>query len=385
MTAPIIDLLSRCGVSLPSDDTAWQRLVVLNNVGLLPGDGGDTELLENRGFNMLVVDEAGVATHFCKWRANPAESSINDSVVARHSRTPALRAVVPETWVVRTDEIVGEVSRYLHGELLSELIGDMQRVEMRDALVAIVASWEQARTSIVQLEPSVVAGTSDAAFIESAANALAGLRAAGCPQRDIDVLASALVQAGAVQHAPQHGDLWPRNILRVDGKWVILDFEFFARVQVPLYDACHLVRTTWDARAGRTARTTWIDELASDSAESHAYKHVLTSIAARLRLTPAQAGGALVFYVVDVAARIHRRSRGDFARYLAEVRRLARWIAGGRRPEDLLTESSGANANDRLARAPFGRVEGGNGIVEGSDGADVRPQSPVADSLDDLT
>src|SRR5262249_27056877 len=49
-----------------------------------------------------------------------------------------------------------------------------------------------------------------------------------------------------------------------------------------------------------------------------------------------------------------------------------------------LPESSRANAYDRLPRAPLGRVEGGDGIVEGRDGADVRPQSSVPHPLDDL-
>src|SRR5437879_1980433 len=47
--------------------------------------------------------------------------------------------------------------------------------------------------------------------------------------------------------------------------------------------------------------------------------------------------------------------------------------------------SSRTNTNDRLPRAPLGRVEGGDGIVEGRDGPDVRPQSSVPHPLDDLT
>ena len=44
-----------------------------------------------------------------------------------------------------------------------------------------------------------------------------------------------------------------------------------------------------------------------------------------------------------------------------------------------------ANADDRLPGDPLGRVEGGDGIVEGRDVADVRPQSSLPDPLDDLT
>src|SRR5689334_15662341 len=47
--------------------------------------------------------------------------------------------------------------------------------------------------------------------------------------------------------------------------------------------------------------------------------------------------------------------------------------------------SSRTNADDLLPRASPGRVEGGDGIVEGRDVADVRPQSSVAYPLDDLT
>src|ERR1700750_611426 len=46
---------------------------------------------------------------------------------------------------------------------------------------------------------------------------------------------------------------------------------------------------------------------------------------------------------------------------------------------------SGTNADDRLPLASLGRVQGGDGIVEGRDVVDVRPQSSVPHALDDLT
>src|SRR5262249_31239093 len=48
-------------------------------------------------------------------------------------------------------------------------------------------------------------------------------------------------------------------------------------------------------------------------------------------------------------------------------------------------ESSGSNADDRLSADPLGRIEGGDGVVEGRDVADVRPQMSVSHPLDDLT
>src|SRR5205823_8457109 len=49
------------------------------------------------------------------------------------------------------------------------------------------------------------------------------------------------------------------------------------------------------------------------------------------------------------------------------------------------SESLWTNADDRLPVASLGRVEGGDGIVEGRDVADVGPQSSVPHPLDDLT
>jgi hypothetical protein len=48
-------------------------------------------------------------------------------------------------------------------------------------------------------------------------------------------------------------------------------------------------------------------------------------------------------------------------------------------------ESLRANVEDRLPGASLGRVEGGDRILEGCDGADVRPQPSVPHPLDDLT
>src|SRR6478672_10360414 len=43
------------------------------------------------------------------------------------------------------------------------------------------------------------------------------------------------------------------------------------------------------------------------------------------------------------------------------------------------------NADDRLSLGPLGPVEGGDGVIEGRDVADVRPHSPVTRPPDDLT
>src|SRR5437773_11690535 len=61
------------------------------------------------------------------------------------------------------------------------------------------------------------------------------------------------------------------------------------------------------------------------------------------------------------------------------------WIAIVRLHGSIGACRSRTNANDCLPLASLGRVEGGDGIVEGRDVADVRPQSSVPHPLDDLS
>src|SRR5947208_8409777 len=63
----------------------------------------------------------------------------------------------------------------------------------------------------------------------------------------------------------------------------------------------------------------------------------------------------------------------------------ARQRGSHQRSEPSANESLRTNADDRLSSDPVGRVEGRDGIVEGRDVADVRPQSSVPNPLDNLT
>src|SRR6266576_5825108 len=72
-----------------------------------------------------------------------------------------------------------------------------------------------------------------------------------------------------------------------------------------------------------------------------------------------------------------------WSRYLGS--RQPTWTAIVRLHGSMGACRSRTNAYDRLPRAALGRIEGGDGIVEGRDVADVRPQSSVPHPLDDLS
>src|SRR5262249_18635193 len=84
---------------------------------------------------------------------------------------------------------------------------------------------------------------------------------------------------------------------------------------------------------------------------------------------------------------LRRRQRAqEIAEVVGERMKLEPHRIGGRHAVKLaLPESSRSKADDRLSLDPFGRVEGGDGIVEGSHGADVCPHSSVTSPPDNLT
>src|SRR5213082_816689 len=83
-----------------------------------------------------------------------------------------------------------------------------------------------------------------------------------------------------------------------------------------------------------------------------------------------------------LAAKIRRQTgRCPLHKGLRVYRRLMSSLPG----RYSIPESSRTNADDRLSLDPFGPVEGGDAIVEGSHFADVCQQPTSPGPLDDLT
>src|SRR5581483_4687525 len=92
------------------------------------------------------------------------------------------------------------------------------------------------------------------------------------------------------------------------------------------------------------------------------------------RLSGADCAPAVRVWVRETASKAARRlgSTQQNASDLASAQSIGAW-------------RSRTNADDRLSRAPLGRIEGGDGIVEARDLADIRPQPSVPHPLDNLT
>ena len=342
MSTALIDLLAGAGAPAPRGGIAWDRVLLVNNVGAVPGDRVAGDLEENRGFNLVILDDDGGPMLFCKCRPTSAELRDRMAFTARLSRVPELADVVPLTWSVHAETIDAEVSRYIRGDLLERGISSMSGEELSVVLRDIIDAAATVSRHAAQVEPGLLLGPSDVELAGAAPWIGNALLDAGLDDRAWRTLESALARAGRVPRALQHGDLWPRNVLLSDGHWRIIDYEQYGSVQVPLYDALHLVRTSWDARPKqRNQGGAWIDELRSTGTEGAVYRATLRHAAGLAGLTPDQAAGALVYYVADVLGRMQRRRPlPPYATpFLLEARRLAEWIADGGQLEHIFRAS----------------------------------------------
>lgn len=342
MSTALIDLLAASGAPTPRGSIAWNRVLLVNNVGAVPGDQVAGDLEENRGFNLVILDDDGAPMLFCKCRPTSAELRHRMAFTARLSRVPALADIVPLTWSAHTETIDAEVSRYVRGDLLERDISSMSSEGLSSVLAEIIDAAATVSRHAARIEPGLLQGPPDVELTRAAPWIGDALLDAGLDERAWRTLESALARAGRVPRALQHGDLWPRNVLFSNGGWHILDYEQYGSVQVPLYDALHLVRTAWDARPEqRNHGGAWLDELTATSVEGAVYRATLRRAAESAGLTPGQAAGALVYYVADVLGRMQRRRpRPPYATpFLLEARRLAEWIDDGGQLENVFRES----------------------------------------------
>ncbi len=326
-------LLADAGVSTG----AWSDIILLHNVAALPApDTPRGDYIWNRGFNLLVLDARGHPAHYCKCRRPDDEDLAHDTRVREVlARDPALRAIVPATRGVASGTIQIQVSHHLTGEPFSSVVARLSTPAWERAVGEILTAVEGVTARSAELLPDLAAPAGGVALAQEVTWALRHLGSAGVPPDTATRLARVLEEAGRAPAAPQHGDLWPGNVVRFEGSWWLLDFEVFGRIRIPLYDAFHLVRTSWQLRPGGALP---LLALLRDRAAGAACRTVLGAAVRRAGLTRAQLGGAFVAYLVDIAARLHRRGvpSAYWLPYVAGLQRLDDDLAAGTPLEDLV-------------------------------------------------
>lgn len=349
MNAELRELLR----SMASDDGAreweWDRVVLVRNGRKLPffRNGGPLRE-EAHGFDLLLLGPDFRPRHYCKVRPREDPKLTHASRILEALATdPVLAGAVPPTRSRRTRNLQVQVTAYLTGPRLDHLLADMPTEAWTAAVDEVLDLAEAISRRLsggaIDLRPR---GANEALPLrELARSGLDHLEEAGFIRGVRPLLEEALARAGTLPMTAQHGDLWPGNVIRSNGgSWQILDFEEFGRVRMPLFDTLHMLRTSELARTGTPPGTIWLARLRSGGSEAAAARRILDARRRALSLSPAATAGALVHYLVELAAWLHgvRRAPPDYWEpVLAELDHVAGVLRSGAALEDLLLPGSG--------------------------------------------
>lgn len=290
----------------------WSEAVLEQNYGSLPA--GRPLLLpgRTRGFNLLLLSN-GRPAHFAKCRPLDDPGMDQETRIVRILGTDdTIRDNLPSVTGTITEDAHIQLARYERGELLTHLLPRMDGAARAAALGEILVVAGRIGVVASTTIPDLLSGRPLRLEAEGRKR-LVALAAAGLDARRSQALAQALAAAGAVPRVPQHGDLWPPNVLRQPHGWRLLDFEIFGQIQTPLADACQLIRGSRFI-VSPTAPDTWIGALAARGEEATTTRSLLKAVVDRDGLSVAQAEGCIVAYLIEIAARLlaTRRPREEW-------------------------------------------------------------------------
>jgi hypothetical protein len=309
-------LAAACFEPIESAYFSWDRIILLNNVAVVPasGAGFPRSFDWNTGFHLAVLGPDGHPRYYCKvGAAQDSHLDRENRILSLLCRDPDLAQIVPRTSWARSPELIVQVSAFLDGKPFGA--GDPR---LRHG------SWTRSLAEILEVNDRVSAAARetlgefcgrerDVVALEEAAWALDYLASAGLTDAELDLFRSVLDAAGKLPRSPQHGDLWSGNVIRSDARWWLIDFASYGTVRVPLYDVLHCLQVSLTERlmpTTRNAEESWRSRMQQANPFASASRRLLREYVARNGLGAPQLRGAIVFYVVDFAARIRRRNVG---------------------------------------------------------------------------
>jgi hypothetical protein len=297
------DALRQLGDELPAD---WRRIVMIKNDGPIPLPAHPVVGDAARGFNLLLLSAEGEPAYYVRCRdASDAMAAREAEVLRQLSESPAIRIHLPEAAGTRADGIQVLATRYMNGDLLAHLLRRMSHDEWRDAVLALT----ELATDVGNAGRMSIPELTRADPFDFWQEAEASLALLPMSSGQLAATAAALQAAGTAPRFPQHGDLWPGNVIRERGVWRLLDFDLFGRVDAPLFDACHLTFTSTEylLSGGHGLDVPWIKRLEGHDILGRGGREILRRNALAQGLSGGQAVGAVVYYLVEATARLVRK------------------------------------------------------------------------------
>lgn len=320
MNAGLRAVLAEAGWEGAEDEHAWRRAIVLNNGGAVPRMPGVGDEFAQKGFKLLLLDATGRPILFAQC-ADAADALMEQEcrILCALSRAPELRRMIPEARTAVSGSLRVLMTKFVRGTRLDHLESRQRPSDWAATVHRVLETAETTGRVARAVLPALCYGRQEMVELkEEVEPDLASLRDAGLPVLALSVLESALGAAPPLPRILQHGDLWSNNVI-IDGSscWLI-DFAEFGHVHVPMYDVCHLLaqsrRADFQVSAPR-----------GKSSLARLSQAIVRSQAVRNGLSSEQLSGAVLYYVVHLAA--YRTRAGVLSEfrmpYISEVLRVA--------------------------------------------------------------
>lgn len=340
MNRELSNLLAQCDPCGQPASGAWHHFLVLKNKGGIPApDSQAPDFRWHRGFNVVLLDKRGRPVRYCKCRPGSDERlRYENAVLDALSPDPSLARIIPRTRGAAKGDLQIQVSVYVPGVVFESMLPGMNLARWKastcEILMAACLVSDRARATLPRFRQSAA----HISPFEAASQALAQLASWETDPENLRLLETVLRRTPPLPRSPQHGDLWPANVLRYEDAWWILDFEVFGKVEVPMYDVYHLVRTGMGSRESKAGASSWVDRMAQQDAAARCSRDVIRKMAGHYGLSREQAVGAAVFFIVHVAAafRTSKKRTGVWRPLMAEVDRLAARLQAGSALDSML-------------------------------------------------
>lgn len=325
MNEDLLGLLQRLVRELDGGNPHWTGAVVMQNYGGIPLAPGVRPGKES-GFNLALLGASHRPSHFARCRL-PLQSAIlaETELLARLAADPDIRPHLPRAAAGSTARIAAQLSVFIEGDRLTRLVrrASPDRLARDIGEILIIAERVGAVADRDARGDEIVLPDASRPLLEE-------VRRAGLESERARALATMLATAGSVPAASQHGDLWPPNVLRHGATWVLLDFEHFGRLRVPLVDAVQLVRSTGALRWPGSG--SWIRGLARTGPDAAFSRALLDAARQRHELDRPAALGCVAFALLEIVARFTSvdRPEADWVPALNELRSLADLVAASR-------------------------------------------------------
>ncbi len=214
-------------------------VLVLRNVG---GFGEAPEVAEDhvstRGFNLLLLAPDGEPRHYVKCRRSGHPRALREAgILLALGTEPALAAHVPVAAQLDAGRVMALVMDYQPGADLQQALRHRDWNSRLELLRQVLGLAEAAAEVVGRNNLAASPVTAADCDVTRLAALLPDLDPAGHAR-----MQALLSQALALPARLQHGDLTARNVRLSQGRLVLLDFEAFGEIRLPLADAWNLVR-----------------------------------------------------------------------------------------------------------------------------------------------